>query len=72
VATSGLEMAQNSMRISWYREEVDERLQKIMKSIHSSCLDAAEAYGQPGDYLVGANIAGFIKVANAMQAYGVI
>jgi glutamate dehydrogenase (NADP+) len=72
VATSGLEMSQNSMRLSWTREEVDGRLHGIMKSIHTACLDAAEAYGQKGNYLVGANIAGFIKVANAMTAYGVV
>jgi glutamate dehydrogenase (NADP+) len=72
VATSGLEMAQNSMRLSWTREEVDARLQGIMKNIHTACLDAAEAYGKKGDYLVGANIAGFLKVANAMTAYGVV
>ena len=72
VATSGLEMSQNSMRLSWSREEVDQRLQGIMKSIHKSCLDAAETYGKKGDYLMGANIAGFVKVANAMLAYGVV
>jgi len=72
VATSGLEMSQNSMRLSWTREEVDERLHGIMKSIHQSCMDASTAYGKPGDYLVGANIAGFTKVANAMLAYGII
>jgi len=72
VATSGLEMSQNSMRMSWTREEVDSRLHGIMKSIHKNCLEAAEAYGKPGDYLVGANIAGFIKVANAMVAYGIV
>ena len=72
VATSGLEMAQNSMRLSWTREEVDERLHGIMKNIHAACLDAAEAYGKKGNYLVGANIAGFIKVADAMTAYGVV
>ncbi len=72
VATSGLEMSQNSMRLSWSREEVDQRLHGIMKSIHKSCLDAAATYGKPGDYLMGANIAGFIKVANAMLAYGVV
>ena len=72
VATSGLEMSQNSMRMSWSREEVDQKLQWIMKSIHQSCLQAAEAYGRPGDYLMGANIAGFIKVANAMLAYGIV
>jgi glutamate dehydrogenase (NADP+) len=72
VATSGLEMSQNSIRLSWTREEVDQRLHGIMKSIHRSCLEASEAYGRSGDYLMGANIAGFIKVANAMLAYGVI
>ncbi len=72
VATSGLEMSQNSMRLSWTREEVDNRLLMIMKSIHKSCLDAANAYGEQGDYLAGANIAGFIKVAKSMLAYGVV
>ena len=72
VATSGLEMAQNSMRLSWSRAEVDDRLHKIMRDIHLACLDAADAYGCPGDYLVGANIAGFLKVANAMLAYGIV
>jgi glutamate dehydrogenase (NADP+) len=72
VATSGLEMAQNSMRLSWTRDEVDRRLQIIMKSVHSACLQAAESYGSPGDYVTGANIAGFIKVANAMMAFGVV
>ena len=72
VATSGLEMSQNGMRLSWSREEVDQRLQKIMKDIHKASLAAAEAYGHPGNYLIGANIAGFIKVANAMIAYGVV
>jgi glutamate dehydrogenase (NADP+) len=72
VATSGLEMSQNSMRLSWSREEVDQRLHGIMKSIHKACLEAAETYGKKGDYLMGANIAGFVKVANAMLAYGVV
>jgi glutamate dehydrogenase (NADP+) len=72
VAVSGLEMSQNSMRLSWTREEVDDKLRWIMKSIHSACLEAAETYGRSGDYLMGANIAGFIKVANAMLSYGVI
>jgi glutamate dehydrogenase (NADP+) len=72
VATSGLEMSQNSLKLSWTREEVDNRLRIIMKSIHQSCLDAAEAYGQKGDYVMGANIAGFVKVAKAMLAYGVV
>jgi glutamate dehydrogenase (NADP+) len=72
VAVSGLEMAQNSMRISWPREEVDGRLQTIMKSIHRTCLDAAEEYNSPGNYVVGANIAGFVKVVNAMLDQGVV
>ena len=66
------EMSQNSLRLQWTESEVDSRLQAIMKSIHKSCLDAAEAYGKPGDYQAGANIAGFIKVANAMVAYGIV
>src|ERR1700729_739391 len=72
VATSGLEMAQNSARLSWTREEVDDRLHKIMISIHKSCLDAAEKYGTPGNYVNGANIAGFLKVANAMLDQGLV
>jgi glutamate dehydrogenase (NADP+) len=72
VATSGLEMSQNSLRLSWTREEVDHRLQIIMKSIHKNCFDTAEAYGKKGDYVTGANIAGFTKVANAMLAYGIV
>jgi glutamate dehydrogenase (NADP+) len=72
VATSGLEMAQSSARLFWTREEVDARLHGIMKNIHQACLDASEAYGKKGNYLVGANIAGFVKVANAMVAYGVV
>jgi glutamate dehydrogenase (NADP+) len=72
VATSGLEMAQNSMRISWTRNEVDERLQKIMREIHRACYQTAERYGTPGNYVNGANIAGFLKVANAMLDQGVV
>ena len=72
VSTSGLEMSQNSLKLSWTREEVDNRLLLIMKSIHKSCLDAAEAYGRAGDYVMGANVAGFTKVAKAMLAYGVV
>ncbi|MGW8283485.1 MAG: NADP-specific glutamate dehydrogenase, partial [Gemmatimonadota bacterium] len=72
VAVSGLEMSQNSLRLSWPREEVDTRLQGIMKSIHRQCLDAAEAYGKPGNYVHGANIAGFLKVADAMLDQGVV
>ncbi len=72
VAVSGLEMSQNSLRLSWTREEVDNRLHGIMKSIHQACVEAAEAYGVPGNYVNGANIAGFIKVANAMLDQGVV
>jgi glutamate dehydrogenase (NADP+) len=72
VATSGLEMAQNSMRISWTREEVDNRLYNIMKTIHEVCYRTAEKYGTPGNYVNGANIAGFLKVANAMMDQGLV
>ena len=72
VATSGLEMAQNSMRISWTREEVDGRLFNIMKTIHEVCHRTAEKYGTPGNYVNGANIAGFLKVANAMMDQGLV
>jgi len=72
VSTSGLEMSQNSSRLSWTREEVDQKLHGIMKSIHKTALDAAESYGDPGNYVKGANIAGFLKVAKAMLAYGVV
>jgi glutamate dehydrogenase (NADP+) len=72
VATSGLEMTQNSMRISWTREEVDDRLHKIMKAIHRDCRETAEAFGTPGNYVNGANIAGFLKVADAMMDQGLV
>ncbi|MBI4978787.1 MAG: NADP-specific glutamate dehydrogenase [Spirochaetes bacterium] len=72
VATSGLEMAQQSQRFYWSREEVDQNLSRIMKDIHKQCIGAAEAYGKKGDYLMGANIAGFVKVAKAMHAYGIV
>lgn len=72
VAVSGLEMAQNSMRLNWPKEEVDARLKLIMKSIHKTCLDAAAEYGQPGNYMAGANIAGFVKVVNAMLDQGLV
>jgi glutamate dehydrogenase (NADP+) len=72
VATSGLEMAQNSMRISWTREEVDNRLYSIMKKIHEVCYRTADKYGTPGNYVNGANIAGFLKVANAMMDQGLV
>jgi glutamate dehydrogenase (NADP+) len=60
------------MRLSWPREEVDARLKIIMKSIHKACLDAAAEYGVPGNYMVGANIAGFVKVVNAMIDQGLV
>jgi glutamate dehydrogenase (NADP+) len=72
VAVSGLEMSQNSQRLAWTREEVDRYLQRIMQSIHKACIDTAEAYGTPGNYVNGANIAGFLKVADAMLDQGVI
>jgi glutamate dehydrogenase (NADP+) len=72
VATSGLEMSQNSMRLAWNREEVDQRLHRIMVDIHRNCRVTAEAYGVPGNYVVGANIAGFTKVADAMIDQGVV
>jgi len=72
VATSGLEMSQNSMRLSWTREEVDARLHQIMKNIHKSCVEAATTFGTPGNYVNGANIAGFVKVASAMMDQGLV
>jgi glutamate dehydrogenase (NADP+) len=72
VATSGLEMAQNCSRLSWSREEVDRRLQGIMRAIHRACRETAEEYGVPGNYVHGANIAGFLKVADAMMEQGLV
>ena len=72
VATSGLEMAQNSMRYGWTREEVDNRLHLIMKNIHKTCVDVASKYGTPGNYVNGANIGGFLKVADAMIDQGIV
>ncbi len=72
VATSGLEMSQNSIRLSWTAEEVDERLHNIMKGIHKACVESAKQYGFEGNYVVGANIAGFKKVADAMIAQGLV
>lgn len=72
VAVSGLEMAQNSMRLNWPAAEVEERLHQIMKSIHKTCLDAATEYGMAGNYVAGANIAGFTKVVNAMLDQGLV
>lgn len=71
VATSALEMSQNSMRYSWSFEEVDRKLKDIMVSIFHSCYDAAQKYGMPGDLIAGANISGFLKVADAMLAQGI-
>jgi glutamate dehydrogenase (NADP+) len=72
VAVSGLEMAQNSMRYGWTREEVDSRLHLIMRSIHSACVETADRFGKKGNYVVGANIAGFLKVADSMLDQGVV
>jgi len=72
VATSGLEMSQNSMRLSWTHEEVDERLHNIMIAIHKQCFEAAEEYGQPDNLVMGANIASFVKVADAMLDQGLV
>jgi glutamate dehydrogenase (NADP+) len=72
VATSGLEMSQNSMRLAWSREEVDDRLHKIMIAIHKNCYETAKEYGTPGNLVNGANIGGFLKVANAMMDQGLV
>jgi glutamate dehydrogenase (NADP+) len=72
VAVSGLEMAQNAMRIKWTSQEVEERLKNIMQHIHRECLAASKEYGTPGNYVNGANIAGFVKVAEAMMDQGVV
>jgi glutamate dehydrogenase (NADP+) len=72
VSVSGLEMTQNSMRFNWTRDEVDHRLRIIMKTIHRNCMETAEQYGTPYNYMNGANIAGFVKVADAMLDQGVV
>ena len=72
VATSGLEMSQNSLRYGWTREEVDAKLDNIMINIHKNAAETAEKYGRPGDYVFGANVAGFLKIAEAMMAHGVV
>ncbi len=72
VATSGLEMSQNAMRLAWPKEEVDGRLKNIMQAIHSACWNASQEYGFPGNYVMGANIAGFVKVAEAMMDQGLV
>ena len=72
VAVSGLEMSQNGMRSAWTREQVDTRLRSIMQNIHRACVETAEEYGDPGNYVLGANAAGFIKVADAMLDQGLV
>jgi glutamate dehydrogenase (NADP+) len=72
VAVSGLEMSQDALRITWSREEVDARLKDIMKAIHKQCRETAHDYGTPGNYVNGANIAGFVKVADAMLDEGIV
>ncbi|MGE5236178.1 MAG: NADP-specific glutamate dehydrogenase [Acidobacteriota bacterium] len=72
VAVSGLEMSQNSLRLSWTREEVDQRLHGIMKSIHEACVTTAKEYGDAGNYVLGANVSGFIKVADTMIDQGLV
>lgn len=72
VATSGLEMSQNSLRMNWTREEVDAKLDQIMVDIHKNAFDTAKKYGREGDYVFGANVAGFLKIADAMMAQGVL
>jgi glutamate dehydrogenase (NADP+) len=72
VAVSGLEMAQNSMRFTWTRDEIDHRLRVTMGNIHRTCLETAESFRTPNNYVNGANIAGFIKVADAMIDQGVV
>ncbi|MFB3739118.1 MAG: glutamate dehydrogenase, partial [Candidatus Velamenicoccus archaeovorus] len=72
VAVSGLEMSQDSLRLSWTREEVDSRLREIMRAIHRQVRETAERYGTPGNYVNGANIAGFVKVADAMIDQGIV
>jgi glutamate dehydrogenase (NADP+) len=72
VATSGLEMSQNSLRMSWTFEDVDAKLHGIMRNIHSNCSETADAYGAKGNYVAGANIAGFMKVADAMLDQGLV
>ena len=72
VATSALEMQQNASRDSWSFDQTEARLADIMRGIHDRCAETAEEYGAPGDYVLGANIAGFVRVAEAMRAFGVI
>jgi len=72
VAVSGLEMSQNSMRLKWTGPEVEAKLKGIMQSIHKACIEASEEYGTPGNYVNGANIAGFVKVADAMMDQGIV
>ena len=72
VAVSGLEQSQNSLRLSWSHEEVDTRLKEIMKNIHNQCVEYGKKDDNSIDYVQGANIAGFVKLADAMLAYGIV
>ncbi|HED38778.1 MAG TPA: glutamate dehydrogenase, partial [Ignavibacteria bacterium] len=72
VAVSGLEMTQDSMRLPWSKDEVDDRLRMIMKNIHTTCIQMADRFNTPGNYVNGANIGGFLKVADAMMDQGVV
>ena len=72
VAVSGLEMSQDAQRMMWPREEVDRKLKDIMRAIHQRCVEAATEYGTPGNYVNGANIGGFVKVADAMLDEGIV
>jgi glutamate dehydrogenase (NADP+) len=72
VATSALEMQQNAQRDSWTFEDTEKKLAKIMQNIHNLCYETSEEYGAPGNYVLGANVAGFIKVADAMVAHGLV
>ena len=72
VAVSGLEMAQNAQHIRWTRDEVEQRLREVMAAIHTQAFEVAEQYGKPGNYVAGSNIAGFIKVADAMLDQGLV
>ena len=72
VAVSGLELSQGALRLKWSREEVDSRLREIMRAVHVQCRETAEEYGVPGNYVTGANIAGFVRVADAMLDQGIV
>jgi glutamate dehydrogenase (NADP+) len=70
VATSAMEMQQNASRQAWTFAETESRLHEVMRDVHRGCLETADAYGVPGDYVTGANIAGFVRVADAVRAFG--